>query len=36
MFNKIKPYLITAGLVLATLAVVKMFAPESVKSYVRV
>lgn len=36
MLKKIQPYLITAGVVLATLAIVKMFAPESMKTYVRV
>lgn len=36
MLKKITPYLITAGIVLATLAVAKMVLPESVKNYVRV
>lgn len=33
---KLKPILVTAGIVLGVLAVVKLVAPESVKSYFRI
>lgn len=35
MLKKVVPYLVTAGVVLVTLAVAKMILPESLKTHVR-